>query len=113
MEVNIPFGYKLDAEEVEKINMLLLGRDDLKKLRIKGADMNLQRNVIFQKGTERSVVQEKNMVIDANIKGSQKPNIKLRSTATAKVTSYNTKGVKPYTTKQLKTPPPLQLLPFP
>ena len=113
MEVNIPFGYKLDAEEVEMINMLLLGRDDLKKLRIKGGDMNLQRNVIFQKGTERSVVQEKNMVIDANIKGSQKTNIKLRSTATAKVTSYKTKGVKPYTKKQLKTPPPVQILPVP
>ena len=113
LKVNIPFGYKLNTEEVEMFNTLLLGRDNLKKLRIKGGDMNLQRNVIYKLTPDRSIVQEKNMVVNATIKGSQKTNVKIRSTATVQVNKHTTKGVKPYSKKQLKTPPPVHILPVP
>ncbi len=79
-ELHIPFGYKLDDEQLELLNMLQMGHDTLDRYRLRHAYVTVERNVFFKKVDGKRVVSEKN----ANVRLKALDNKKKKLTYSAR-----------------------------
>ena len=100
VKVTIPFGYKLNADQLQLLNLLNMGENELQKFRMKKLRASVDLNTILQRrmdevtNGERLYVQEKNMKIDAKFVGTQKKEVPIHLRATQRVTGVQTKDVK-------------------
>ena len=90
VKVTIPFGYKLNADQLQLLNLLNMGENELQKFRMKKLRASVDLNTIYH----NAYVQEKNMKIDAKFVGTQKKEVPIHLRATQRVTGVQTKGVK-------------------
>lgn len=72
VELHIPFGYKLNSEELEFLNSLQLPDDTMTKYRVRHVYGSVKRNVLFNNvSAETRNVREKNLQVDMKIVGSK------------------------------------------
>lgn len=95
-EVNIPIGYKLKGDELQLLNVVNLGGDRMEKFRLRHANADIKRNVIYKENGGVKSVDEKNMDALFSIEDNKKRKLDYQARALAKVTSAGVvnKGTK-------------------
>jgi hypothetical protein len=101
VKVTIPFGIKLNAEQLQMLNLVNMGEQQIEKFRLKKLRGNIDLNTIYQRQDGHVYTLEKNMLVDAFIIGSKKAEIPLKIKATQRVTDLKTTDVRPLSPSQI------------
>ena len=101
VKVTIPFGIKLNQDQLQMLNLVNMSEQQIEKFRLKRLRGNVQLNTIYQRQDGHVYTQEKNMVCNAFIVGSKDVEIPLVIQATQRVTGLETQGVKPFSKNQM------------
>lgn len=101
VKVTIPFGYKLNADQLQLLNLMNMGQEQLQKFRLRKLRATADLNTIYQRVNGKMYVREKNMKIDAHFIGSGKKEVPIKLKATQRVTDLQTKDVQPLTKDQI------------
>ena len=101
VKVTIPFGIKLNAEQLQMLNLVNMGEQQIQKFRLKKLRGSVDLNTIYQRQDGHVYLLEKNMICDAHILGSKKAEIPLIVKATQRVTSLRTQNIAPLTPSQI------------
>lgn len=99
--ITIPFGIKLNADQLQLLNLINMGEKQIEKFRLKKMRAAIDYNTIYQRRDGRLYIREKNLIADTHIIGSKKAEIPVVVKATQRVTDLQTSGVKPLTNKQI------------
>jgi hypothetical protein len=102
VNANIPFGYKLDSDQLAIINVVNLAGEEHKKYRAKYIDADIKRNIIYRKEYDQVIPSEKNVVtkIEMAERKHNKP-IYVHQTGSIKVVSAQTSSVKTFTEAEI------------
>ena len=103
VKVTIPFGIKLNREQLQLLNLVNMDEKRIEKFRLKKLRAAVDLNTIYQRVSgerlaisgEKVYTLEKNMIIDAHIVGTKKMEIPLIVKATQRVTDLKSEGVRP------------------
>ena len=107
VRVTIPFGYKLNADQLQLLNLMNMGQEHLDKFRMRKLRASVDLNTIYQRrmdeGTngERLYIKEKNMKVDAQFVGAQKKEVPIHFRVTQQVTNLQTEDVVPLRRDQI------------
>ncbi len=101
VKITIPFGYKLNADQLQMLNLLNMDDKRIEKFRLKKMRGKIDYNTIYQHRNGQVYTLEKNMDIDSHILGSKKTEIPVLIRATQRVTSLQTEAVLPLTSDQI------------
>ena len=101
VKVVIPFGIKLNAEQMQLLNLLNMDEQQINKFRLKRLHGSVDLNTIYQRQNNQVYTLEKNMICDMHIIGSQKTEIPLLFKTTQRVTALETTNVRPLTRSQI------------
>ena len=101
VKVTIPFGIKLNAEQLQMLNLVNMSEQNIEKFRLKKLRGSVDLNTIYQRQDGHVYLLEKNMICNAHILGSKKTEIPLVIKATQRVTGLQTTDVKPLTPSQI------------
>jgi len=101
IKITIPFGVKLNADQLQMLNLLNMDDQRIEKFRLKKMNGKIDYNTIYQRRNGQVYTLEKNMHIDANILGSKKAEIPISVKATQRVTSLQTEDVQPMPASQI------------
>ena len=101
VKVTIPFGIKLNAEQLQMLNLVNMSEQNIEKFRLKKLRGSVDLNTIYQRQDGHVYLLEKNMVSNIRILGSKKAEIPLVVKATQRVTSLQTQGVTPLSPSQI------------
>ena len=101
VKITIPFGYKLNADQLQMLNLLNMDDKRIEKFRLKKMRGKIDYNTIYQRRNGQVYTLEKNMDIDSHILGSKKAEIPVLIRATQRVTSLQTEAVLPLTSDQI------------
>jgi len=99
--VNIPFGYKLNPDQVKMLNLLNMGEQQIEKFRLRKAEGFVKLNTIYQHQNGHIYILEKNLQADATMLGTKKMEIPVQVRATQRVTSLKTEDVQPLKKSQM------------
>lgn len=94
VKVVIPFGIKLNSDQLQMLNLVNMNEEQINKFRLKRLRSAVDLNTIYQRRNGLVYTQEKNMILNAFIVGSKKTEIPLNIQATQRVTDIQTEGVK-------------------
>lgn len=102
VNANIPFGYKLDSDQLAIINVVNLAGEEHKKYRAKYIDADIKRNIIYRKEYDQVIPSEKNVItkIEMAERKHNKP-IYVHQTGSIKVVSAQTSSVKSFTEAEI------------
>ena len=92
--VNIPFGIKLDADQLQMLNLLNMSEQEIEKFRLRKADAHMVLNTIYQERDGHLYILEKNLRANAKMVGTRKQEIPWTIQATQRVTRLQTSGVR-------------------
>ena len=110
IKITIPFGVKLNADQLQMLNLLNMGESQIEKFRLKRMTGSIDYNTIYQrssgstpeKPSESHVyILEKNMHVHAHIIGSKNAEIPILVKATQRVTGLQTLSVKPLSASEI------------
>ncbi len=101
VKVTIPFGIKLDKDQLQMLNLVNMNEQSIEKFRLKKLRAKVDLNTIYQRQDGHVYLQEKNMILDAHILGSKKVEIPILIKATQRVTGLQTMDVKPLKKNQI------------
>ena len=101
VQITIPFGVKLDADQLQMLNLVNMSDQQIEKFRLQKMDASIDYNTIYQRRDGKLYILEKNMTTNAHIVGSKKAEIPLVIRATQRITGLETKGVKPLNRSQI------------
>lgn len=101
VKVTIPFGIKLNAEQLQMLNLVNMSEQNIEKFRLKKLRGSVDLNTIYQRQDGHVYLLEKNMISNLHILGSKKAEIPLVVKATQRVTSLQTQGVTPLSPSQI------------
>lgn len=103
VNANIPFGYKLDSDQLAIINVVNLAGEEHKKYRAKYIDADIKRNIIYREEYDQVIPSEKNVItkIEMAERKHNKP-IYVHQTGSIKVVSAQTSAVKTFTDSEVK-----------
>jgi len=101
VKVTIPFGIKLNDDQLQMLNLVNMNENRIEKFRLKKLRGNIDYNTIYQRRNGHVYTQEKNMLTNAYILGSKKMEIPLVIKATQRVTGLQTEGIKPLSASQI------------
>lgn len=94
VKVVIPFGIKLNSDQLQMLNLVNMNEEQINKFRLKRLRGAVDLNTIYQRRNGLVYTQEKNMIFNTFIVGSKKTEIPLNIQATQRVTDLQTEGVK-------------------
>ena len=94
VKVVIPFGIKLNSDQLQMLNLVNMNEEQINKFRLKRLRGAVDLNTIYQRRNGLVYTQEKNMILNTFIVGSKKTEIPLNIQATQRVTDLQTEGVK-------------------
>ena len=92
VKVVIPFGIKLNSDQLQMLNLVNMNEEQINKFRLKRLRSAVDLNTIYQRRNGLVYTQEKNMILNAFIVGSKKTEIPLNIQATQRVTDLQTEG---------------------
>lgn len=101
VKVTIPFGIRLNADQLQMLNLLNMDEHRIEKFRLKKLRAAVDLNTIFQRRDGQVYTLEKNMILNAHIIGSKKAEIPVNVKATQRVTGLETKDVHPLSPSQI------------
>ena len=101
VKVTIPFGIRLNADQLQMLNLVNMSETNIEKFRLKKLRGNVSLNTIYQRQNGYVYTLEKNMVVNAHILGSKKAEIPMLIKATQRVTNLETEHVRPLTPSQI------------
>ena len=101
VKVTIPFGYKLNADQLQMLNLLNMDEERIEKFRLRKTNGTVDLNTIYQRVDGKVYLLEKNMIADMDILGTKKAEIPLHVKATQRVTGLQTKDVQPLNRSQI------------
>ena len=101
VKVTIPFGIKLNAEQMQLLNLLNMSEQQINKFRLKRLHGSVDLNTIYQRENGQVYLLEKNMICNTHIVGSKNTEIPLLIQATQRVTDLETTNVRPLTRSQI------------
>ena len=101
VKVVIPFGIKLNSDQLQMLNLVNMDEEQINKFRLKRLRGAVDLNTIYQRRNGLVYTQEKNMILNAFIVGSKKTEIPIHIQATQRVTDLQTEGVKALKKNQL------------
>ena len=101
VKVTIPFGIRLNADQLQMLNLVNMSEKNIEKFRLKKLRGNVSLNTIYQRQNGHVYTLEKNMVVNAHILGSKKAEIPMLIKATQRVTNLGTENVRPLTPSQI------------
>ena len=101
VKVTIPFGIKLNAEQLQMLNLVNMSEQNIEKFRLKKLRGSVDLNTIYQRQDGHVYLLEKNMISNIRVLGSKKAEIPLVVKATQRVTSLQTQGVTPLSPSQI------------
>lgn len=101
VKVVIPFGIKLNSDQLQMLNLVNMNEEQINKFRLKRLRSAVDLNTIYQRRNGLVYTQEKNMIFNTFIVGSKKTEIPLNIQATQRVTDLQTEGVKALKKHQL------------
>lgn len=99
--VNIPFGIKLNGDQLQLLNMLNMGEKEIEKFRLRKAHAVITLNTIYQWVDGHAYILEKNLQTDAQILGTKKYEIPIEVKATQRVVKLETKDIQPMKKSEL------------
>ena len=101
VKVFIPFGYKLNADQLQLLNLVNMSESRIEKFRLKRLHGTIDLNTIYQRQDNQIYTLEKNMVVNARILGAKETELPLLLKATQRVTQVETHDVKPMSKEQI------------
>lgn len=101
VKITIPFGIKLNKDQLQMLNLVNMDEQRIEKFRLKKLRGNIDMNTIYQRRDGQVYLQERNMIVDAHILGSKKAEIPVIIKATQRVTDLKTQDVKPLRQDQI------------
>ena len=101
VKVTIPFGMKLNKDQLQMLNLVNMQQSSIDKFRLRKLNGAVDLNTIYQRQNGHVYTLEKNMIMNARILGTKKAEIPIRIKATQRVTGLQTQGVKPLTSSQI------------
>lgn len=101
VKVTIPFGIKLNQDQLQMLNLVNMSEQQIEKFRLKKLRGNIDLNTIYQRQDGHVYTLERNMICNAHIMGSKSTEIPLIIKATQRVTDLQTQNVKPLTRSQI------------
>ena len=101
VKVTIPFGIKLNQDQLQMLNLVNMSEQQINKFRLKKLRGNIDLNTIYQRQNGQVYTLERNMICNAHIIGSKDTEIPLIIKATQRVTDLRTQNVKPLTRSQI------------
>lgn len=107
---NIPFGYKLNKDELSVVNLLSISGQDIEHFRLKRGTVNFRRNVIFTKTTDNTLrVKEKNLTFNMKAEEKEGQTIQMSSSASARVLRHE-RNARVFSSRVLKIHPELETI---
>ncbi len=107
LQAKIPFGYKLNADQLAILNTVILTSDNIEKFRLKRVYADVKRNIIYSEQGNEVFVEEKNIITKVRMLDNKDNELHFHQTGHMKVLSSSSSGVTPYTQQQLKRTYPL------
>ena len=101
IKVTIPFGIKLNADQLQMLNLLNMDEQRIEKFRLRKLRAAVDLNTIYQRRDDKVYTLEKNMILNAHIIGSRKAEIPINVKATQRVTDLQTEGIQPLRPSQI------------
>lgn len=101
VKVFIPFGIKLNADQLQMLNLVNMSESSIEKFRLRRLRGTVDLNTIYQRKDGHVYILEKNMICDAHILGSKKAEIPLIIKATQRVTDLQTENIQPLSPSQI------------
>ncbi len=99
-KLNIPFGYKLNDEQLRWLNAISMGRQ-FYKFRLKKANINVRRNVYYDTRHDVNHPEKKIMAADIEITNNKKLTLHYNTKANADVLEVQDKNVMPFSRSEL------------
>lgn len=94
-QVNIPFGMRLNKDQLQILNLFNMDDRQIEKFRLRKMNAKVQMNTIYQQRNGHIYILEKNLHSDAKIIGTKQMEIPVQVSATQRVTSLQTEQVQP------------------
>ena len=94
VKITIPFGVKLNADQLQMLNMINMDDQQIEKFRLKKMNGTVDYNTIYQRRNGHVYILEKNMLSNSFIIGSKNTKIPVVSKATQRVTDLQTENVQ-------------------
>lgn len=110
VKITIPFGYKLNPDQLEMLNMLNMDDDKIQKFRLRKMRSTIDYNTIYQRQDGKIYILEKNMYSNGNLIGTKKAEIPIMIKATQRVTGLQTTGVQPLKPSQITRRVPREIV---
>lgn len=101
VQITIPFGVKLNADQLQMLNLINMSDQQIEKFRLQKMRGSVDYNTIYQRQNGKLYILEKNLTSNGRILGSKKAEIPIVVKATQRVTGLQTSGVKPLTKSQI------------
>ena len=101
VKVTIPFGIKLNADQLQMLNLLNMDEQRIEKFRLRKLRAAVDLNTIYQRRDDKVYTLEKNMILNAHIIGSKKAEIPINVKATQRVTDLQTENIQPLRPSQI------------
>lgn len=98
VNANIPFGYKLNEDQLSILNVLNFSGQEMTKYRAKYINADIKRNIIYREEYDQVIPSEKNVItkVEMSERKHKKP-LYVHQTGSIKVVSAQTSEVKPFT----------------
>lgn len=103
VKITIPFGVKLNADQLQMLNLVNMSDTQIEKFRLRRMTGTIDYNTLYQRRDDRVYTLEKNMIVNAFIIGSKKTELPILLNATQRVTGLQTTSVEPLTPDQITT----------
>lgn len=110
VKVVIPFGVKLNKDELLLLNLINMDDNQIERFRLRRVRGKVDLNTIYQRQDGHVYTQEKNMIANMYIIGAKKMEIPLRINATQRVTDLQTIDVSPMSSAQITSRVPRQIV---
>ena len=110
VKVTIPFGYKLNKDQLQMLNLLNMDDRSIEKFRLRKMNGVVDLNTIYQRVDGHVYTLEKNMIADSEILGTKKAEIPIHVKATQRVTGLETKNVQPLKKSQITRRVPREIV---
>lgn len=103
VRITIPFGVKLNQDQLLFLNLLNMEEEQIEKFRLRKMRGKVDFNTIYQRVDRYVYPLEKNMVANMFIIGSKDMEIPIHVKATQRVTDLHTQGVKALKKNEITT----------
>ena len=103
VRITIPFGVKLNQDQLLFLNLLNMEDEQIEKFRLRKMRGKVDFNTIYQRRNGHVYPMEKNMVAKMFVIGSKKMEIPIHVKVTQRVTDLQTQGVKALKKNEITT----------